>query len=296
MIIRASPQSFIKPKIKRFLVGAVLCLGLALAAFIPAYAEDPDPFQFDTGKWMSFDRYKDNTKRKNLAPLLNDDQTPPNDTVAAPPPPAPTVTEAAKVAEPTRPISTPLLPGINKGFGIHVQSTSDEEPSPTAPLVNLSTNPDLNLKEHNWQNAKEIDRLMSKMQPQTAGDGETQSKLEIRETYLPNRKVAPVTAPPPYKHKRQTPAAAAQQTPTEDKPVAPKSPQEAAACAAIDAYKKQKLDAIQSDRQTLEALQSAITQLGLSKELNFLTDVKGNLNTQNQTPAPKTDAAVVGKP
>ena len=36
---------------------------------------------------------------------------------------------------------------------------------------------------------------------------------------------------------------------------------------ALDAYKKRQLAAIESDRQTLSALQGAIAQLGLQKQL-----------------------------
>jgi hypothetical protein len=69
-----------------------------------------------------------------------------------------------------------------------------------------------------------------------------------------------------------------------------KTPEEAAACAAIDAYKKQQLQAIQSDRQTLKALQDAIKQLGLQKELNFMAGAQGGvIDPSGAAEAPKMD-------
>ena len=59
---------------------------------------------------------------------------------------------------------------------------------------------------------------------------------------------------------------------------------DAAACAALDAYKKRQLEAIESDRQTLTALQNAIAQLGLQKQLDFLPGVSGSLNAQAAGP------------
>ena len=61
-------------------------------------------------------------------------------------------------------------------------------------------------------------------------------------------------------------------------PVPAMSKSDDAVCAAIDAYKKRQLAAIESDRKTLAALQSAISQLGLNKQLDFMVDATGNLN------------------
>jgi hypothetical protein len=69
---------------------------------------------------------------------------------------------------------------------------------------------------------------------------------------------------------------------------------DAAACAALDAYKKRQLAAIESDRQTLSALQNAIAQLGLNKQLDFMIGAGGSLgkqatsatNADTQTSAP----------
>lgn len=44
---------------------------------------------------------------------------------------------------------------------------------------------------------------------------------------------------------------------------------DAAALAAYTAYKKKQLEALESDRKTLEALQAAIQDLGLSQKLSF---------------------------
>jgi len=50
-------------------------------------------------------------------------------------------------------------------------------------------------------------------------------------------------------------------------------------CAAVTAYKKQQLAAIESDRQTLNALQAAIADLGLDKKIDFTHGASGSLAT-----------------
>lgn len=50
------------------------------------------------------------------------------------------------------------------------------------------------------------------------------------------------------------------------------------ACEALTAYRRRQLAAIESDRRTLSALQSAIAELGLDKQLDFLTGSKGRMS------------------
>lgn len=258
---------------------ALLGLTASLVFCVAAAAEDFDPFQVNSGHWMSFERYDNNIKRKR--PVGNEalDLAP-----AKVQPPAldasPDENEAAEaamgthivngqivslapvVAAPTRPLDLPILPGFNRGFDIRVDSTSDNNASQPAQIVRTGDGQsDLHLQEQNWQDAAEAARQRADEKNGVNADVE-RLPLDVRMSFLPNPKITPVPSP------ERKPRPRLAEVPSLPKP-APEAPQ-TAECAAVDAYKKKQLEAIQSDRQTLQALQSAITDLGLQKQLNFM--------------------------
>lgn len=258
-------------------------LALSLAAFVcalscSAYA-DESPFQFENTHWMSFDRYKENVKKGAAAPADNPDKesSPANSATAADahdingdsPNPITPPAMASEVAAPTRPINIPVMPGMNKGYEMRVNSTEDERP-PLAHITNIDTQPQVALPNRNWQTPKEAAR-----HPNQDADGNDENEhqpLDVRMSFLPNNKVSPVPSPE-YKstHGRKAPTATAAVPEPEKKA-------DLAACAAVDAYKKKQLEAIESDRETLTNLQKAITQLGLQKELSFMSGANGAVN------------------
>jgi hypothetical protein len=103
-------------------------------------------------------------------------------------------------------------------------------------------------------------------------------------SFLPNAAISPVPSKKREPtHGRAMAKAATPPPPTEDE-------SDKAARAAIEAYKKQQMQALESDRRTLEALQSAIAKLGLQKQLNFMSGTTGSLDIQaNGGDAPKMD-------
>jgi hypothetical protein len=175
---------------------------------------------------------------------------------------------APSVAAPTRPLDLPILPGVNKGFNIEVDSTEDNETaSPPAQIINKNDGKsELHLQEQNWQAAAEIARQRADEKNHVNNDN-GHAPLAVRMSFLPNPKVVPIPSPERKTRPRLVEIPAAAPKPAE--PV--KAQQSPAECAAIDSYKKKQLEALQSDRQTLKALQSAITDLGLQKQLDFMT-------------------------
>lgn len=256
----------------RALMRRVFALGAAVllfAALVPVHsARADDPFDFTSGDWMSFNRYKEDPQawkkeqeEKAAAPLA-----PP--VVLAPQP----------VIPPIRPVVAPVMPGLNSGFDVKVDSTADDTTS-AAHLTHLEDNPDLQLPPTSWQNAKQA----AKNGLQTRKEGE-ETPLDVRLTYLPQQ---PAAKHPKKAKKEEAPVKAAQ---------APAPPAaDAVDRAAVDAYKKRQLEAIESDRQTLKALQDAIAQLGLQKELNFMTGASGSVNNTS-APAPLVDLPPVTPP
>lgn len=267
-----------------FFLGVVSCF-----LFSPptTHAEDFDPFNVESGHWMSFGHYDDNLKSNR--PVSNETldvapvkiatpeleptapvDTKPTDTAAVPA--IPTDATNASSTEPaiaslTRPVDLPVLPGVNKGYNLNVTSTLDANASDTnasTSAVNInqrSGEAEMHLREQNWQDAAEIARQHSLDHADDTVDNE-RLPLDVRMSFLPNPKISPVTASQPTT-RRVVPGLLPQTKPA---PEAVKT----ADCKAVDDYKKKQLEAIQSDRQTLQALQAAISDLGLQKELNFL--------------------------
>lgn len=261
--------------------GYAVAAALLMAA-IPASAEDIDPFQLDTGHWMSFDHYKEKTKRdKFLAenPADNRHSETAADTPLNPDAPAitpPVMAVAPVVAPPARPLDLPVMPGMNKGYSLRVESTQDDKP-PVARITNLDDEPTVQIPASNWQSAAEAARRAQKKGEDS--DEFEHQPLDIRMSFLPNRQITPIPNPERKSNHGRAPAVIA----AAKAKTLPKSAADAAACAAIDAYKKQQLEAIQSDRETLTALQAAITQLGLQKQLSFMTGATGSLVSQTNT-------------
>ncbi|MBV8061187.1 MAG: hypothetical protein JO126_03250 [Alphaproteobacteria bacterium] len=282
---------------------ALLAALLVLTAGMPvAQAEDIDPFQIDSGRWMSYERYADYQKRGVKPNIIqtqptydtnaveNKDVAEPVDNQILPQATQPTATAGEKqsaqntvpsgrgqvMAQPSRPLDLPELPGVNKGFSITVQSTSDaagQQQASSAAVVTANGKTDLKLHDRNWQKADEAIQQVA----DNVDTEEDHHPVNVRPSFLPNTDVSPVTAP---KHPSARSARIAQvieQEKPKPTPVADKQPDAQAVCAAIDSYKKKQVEALQSDRQTLLALQSAIADLGLQKQLNFMTGAQGEV-------------------
>jgi hypothetical protein len=194
------------------------------------------------------------------------------------------------MAAPTRPIDVPTMPGVNKGYGTQADSTADNTTSPAQIMIRDDGTTDIHLQLQNWQDAAEIARQHADEKNGVNADSE-HMPLNVRMSFLPNAKVTPAPGPERKPRPRLTAAPPPKPAPDEQK-----SPAE---CAAIDAYKKKQLEAIQSDRQTLQALQSAIIELGLQKELNFMAGAAQSptlnpaLGAQGKA-APSVGAATAG--
>ena len=264
-----------KGKIYKFLndrPSTYTCIGLLVFAFAfppcPLARADEDPFQMDSGRWMSFGHYKDADKRGILDARQPTPPPPPQPEVVPPPPVAPIV------AAPSRPIDLPIMPGLNKEFSVKVDTTDDDLQTSNSPVLGTNAPPDIHPSDKNWQTPSSTPKM------HTPGDDKDPS-LGVRMTFLPNDKISPV--PNPDRMSAQRRGQLALEKSLKEKKAA-KAADDAAITAAINAYKKQQLDAIQSDRQTMQALQDAISSLGLQKKLGFMTN--GALTNTPDAPPP----------
>ncbi len=271
-------------KSKRYLFNFV-CAGLTMMwglYALPAWADElSNPFDLDNAHWMSFERHLDNRQK-----MPEEDKEFTKDQSATPEAPAqseqkdiavkPTTNEAPKLAAPAKPIILPVMPGLNKGFAMTIQSTVDDQRvTASAKIVEKNGESDLKVPENNWQNSKDPGALNTANGNELTSIDDVTSAVLIRPTYLPNRAISP-TEPVSKKQKpdRQKYIDVAKASP----PPKANPVQTVAECAAIDAYKKRELQAIQSDKQTLQALQEAIKSLGFQKQLGFLTESNSVLN------------------
>ena len=251
-------------------------------ACLPAMAADA-PFDFDDGRWTSSKVYNENLRRH--PPELAEDK----DEAAEPAPnfvseinvQSPPVVASPAPKPSTTAFLMPAMPGMNKGFELRVNSTEDVKEKKNHALASEIA-PDIRLSDERWKTPSTKYLLAKERENE---DQET-PPLNVRMTFLPSQNMPPV---PSAQHESVVAKGHDQLRMMSEskKNEAAKTPEEVAACAALDAYKKQQLDAIQSDRQTLTALQKAIHSLGLGKDLDFMTERESVLNTSsNQTQNP----------
>jgi len=288
-------------------------LGGGLLAANPGQAgkanELGNPFDTSGSSWMSLEHYTDKTTRfpeTEEAPEETEntgiEETPPEETAKTATAPQEPPPEEPKIAQPTRPINLPIMPGVNQGYGISVTSTQEEDlleeekmAQPTRPL-NLPVMPGVNqsretatantaaedeqtteIDDKEWKNAQTAAKKASRKTVE-----EKQMPINVRLATMPDNKTkampgAPIIRP----HKKAEEKTAEKQAPKPKTPQAEKKNPEA--CAALTAYRKKQLEAIESDRKTLSALQAAIAELGLNKELDFLTGASKQLSTPAKT-------------
>ena len=268
-----------------------LALGLVVLLVSGFARADDAPFE-PNNHWIPFSHYKDTGGVEDEAETVTPLPKGGAEVLSAPTqqvPVAPSSSAASTapvIAAPKRPIDLPLMPGMNKGFDVRVNSTDDDYVPSATTAVNKSPAAQIHLPDKKW-----VDPSVA-AKPHNTDDSETEAPLNVRMSFLPNQRITPIPSP---EHpsalelgreqlkkgtvKKETPPKAEKSQPT---------PEDAAACAAIEAYKKQQLDAIQGDRQTLLALQEAIKSLGLQKQLGFIAGSGGALST----PAPQLPASI----
>ena len=158
-------------------ITAALCFALAVSS--SARAQTLDPFNSDGTLWKSFDRYKEEEKNRTFSnitgnleadaktaaakaaeeerayenaqelksPLVSG--TDENGALQITPPSM----DSAGIAVPAKPLVPPVMPSlVNGGYDVRVGST-EEDIKPAARLVDLDSEPNLQLQKQNWLDA-----------------------------------------------------------------------------------------------------------------------------------------------
>jgi len=244
------------------------------------------PIEPDSARWMSLQSYENHEQRHPEPKKLEK---------AAPDPVLPS--DAAAVSEPASKdsvvtkIEEPAMPGMNRGFNIKVHSTDDEteresqittaEPSKPGP------------SEEKWKSLSQEKTDNEEKSEDVEGSDSPSSK--VRMTFLPSRNILPAPKPEHVsgqKNPREFFKKLAEEERNKKRDAQKKNaratPEDKAASEVLEAYRKQQLEAIQSDRQTLKALQNAIRSLGLTERLDFVAEGGSLLAApkDNQTTVP----------
>lgn len=252
---------------------------------ISTCAEEANPFSIDNSRWMSFDHYKENARLGKPVPSSTATDATNSATTADKDPSSLPKKDAAaaaspQAAAPTRPLNLPVMPGLNKGYNVQVDSTADDKNRSTAQILNFDTEPKMEVPKTDWQSINEIS--FPQARPSVVNsEGDLPLSFKVRMSFLPNPDIKPV-----FQKQKPSSHADAFAALAEKK----KSTEEVAACAAVSSYKKKQLQALESDRKTLAALQEAIAQLGLQKQLSFMTGSNGTVDAEARmnVPAPSS--------
>ncbi len=296
-------------------IGLAILLSFSVCS-ASALADGLDPFDnVDQSQWMSFQHYSDDAQKprieeKKLPADITEIEMVPNqdkDTKSAT---GPTTPATSVVIDPAHSLNLPALPGVKKDYSDQARSTADDGDEASIQLSGPNDQPTMKLESTNWQDAAEVAR--SRAKAQAAKESPDHMPLNVRFAFLPNKQIMPtepttriathgrgplptqstVAMSSPTNNSTSTSHAAVDKTKSagpslaSNTAVSASQPKQAnaAACAAISTYKKRQLEAIESDRKTLAALQNAIADLGLQKQLSFVTDANGNINPQMDYP------------
>jgi|GEM_PF-1921691 len=296
--------------------------GIPLAPGVQrGYVENEEMFEFESSGWMSFERYADKMKRFGGEEISLEETA--IATTEAPPDGETTSSPATQTVQMSRPLNLPLMPNLIQNYDIQISSTEDENPEQLLAqpdrALNLPVMPGLgdtgstrvsaiypsatditgtegelgNLPESMWEDA-----TTSSLNPDEADTLERErSQLNVRLAGLPNSQITPIPGKPATKQRsaliaKTTFPKLASKNATTPKAATVTTPRNPEVCAALTAYKRQQLAAIEKDRETLFALQAAVTELGLTQKLDFLNSVTGSLNNRgNMAGTAQTDGA-----
>jgi hypothetical protein len=236
-------------------------------------ARAQSPFDLEAVGWKSYENFDASAERhapRESAPLPVEE-------------PVKTAKQSEKISigrqESPPPLSfrTPPLPGMNNGYHVEVSSTSDKRQKEEDTLEGEQS-ADIALPDKNWKPLS----IKPPVKAASEDDSEAEGKpLEVRMSYLPSRNVKQSPALERESAARKGHEYMRKLAEEKRNAHVPKAttPEEAAACKALEDLKKQQLVAIQRDRETLKALQEAIRSLGLSKQLDFITEQDSFLST-----------------
>ncbi len=286
-----------------------------------ALADEMNPFDVGDNIWMSLERFEDKESRFPSTDEASDEITSPPEMMAEQQASEKAMdegtqqslkTETPPAVQPIRPLVLPVMPGLSQGFEVRVDATpddseelSEDEKAPAVPSrpLNLPVMPGINgtggaketaldnkpIEDGDWKDAQVVAKDFARGRWQT-----TLVPFNVRLTTRPEGHAtaaqgAPIIRPRDLTTKEPTAGPTKQKAKAEDERKQKQENPEA--CEALKAFRKKQLAAIESDRQTLNALQAAIAELGLENQIDF-TGKGSEMNTQPNSDRPASGEAV----
>lgn len=264
-----------------------ITIGLSIVSQVTSAREGKesfDPFsQLSQRNWVSPDKFE------KTMPPPQEPESPPNDPAMQKPV---TVGNDAPGQSPpsTQPEQTPPQ---KVGYGMEINSTAENMklPVPMPPAKTGEQPP--RRYEPGWMESAAIARRQAFAESSKGWSpygSSTPAPSSLRLSYLPG-KIPPLTPPSNVPAPPAQPAKSAKPNARAPDNAEAQAPDLETWTKAIKDYKTKQMEAIQSDRQTLEALQNAIKELGLQQELNFDSSLLLSPTKQETPPSISKDGA-----
>ena len=251
-----------------------LCVLTSILSASPSWAQLADPFA-QGGSWVSLDQFEEQQAAQTEA-----------DAQAAlvPPSPVQTVTQKGEetLATPVRALDLPVMPANVARHAFEVSSTQEEAD-------------DWYKEKKKWQPFEEADReILKQTEAEKLVSILGRDPFKVRFALLPGvtksimaeRISTNILDREAISEKAQAPKVA------ETAKIVEEQKKTKEACEAFTEHRRRQLEAMESDRQTLAALQSALSELGLSKELGFMAKSGSSLSSSaNASEAAGTETA-----
>ena len=267
-----SVKSGLGTPFKQYFYGSIFLLLVIAVLAVPSYAQEPellgleeavkkeepaptwvdDPFSSKRQGWVTLDGYDDKVKEEEELLIKQAEEA----------------RRQAAIANFVKQMETPAMPGINIKKILSALPTEDIE---AADFYSSELYPEGAPRE--WINVDDIEdetdmiRKAKRVHHQFSEDG-----YDIRLPTLPDTSIRAASGgrvmSSRMQHERRI--AAELKRRERERRLAEKKKKEAEACKTISDYRKRQLAAMESDRATLAALREALSELGLTKELEFM--------------------------
>lgn len=240
---------------------AFLCVVALSSLHCPAHAIDIDPFKMNEKSWTSLNQYNDSRDSLSSESYAQEDDplygeqphfTDADDSATLDP-------ESETTAVVSRPVVYPLMPDTKKR-GSGDASFSEQRGLDGKPI-----------DDEQWKDARTAVQDI-----ESQGQKGSYASFNVKLSTLPAGRATAQSGAPIIRPHKLMPQMSYARAEKKDSPDNAKTSQEdQKACEALAAHQKKQLQAIESDRQTLNALRAAIAELGVGERLDHLAPDNG---------------------
>ncbi len=261
----------------------VAFLGMGMGKITPVCAQQIiiGPSSEPTS-WVTLDRFYELQEEAERAAVAEKEQQSTADVQ--------TKNQESAFAQPERPLALPDMPQIATRHQVPVDATEEDE------LFAW-------MRQKKWMTPSEAEEEMARIAEAKRMHHEFgQSPFHLRFAALPGTSLQSIPAGrvtrPIMERDEQARAAAAaaaqaMKTKVAESSAPPVPKTKAEACDILNTYKRKQLEALESDRQTLAALQAALKDMGLSNDLGFVSRADDKVASSEEVGPPPSAVSAV---